>query len=74
MSAITVRRHVISETITLFEDPAAPRVSIGFDPARGVAAERAYIRAFFDLWLRDRDTHLLDGPSAELPELLFMGF
>ena len=40
------------------------------DPAHGEAAERA----FFDLWLRDRDTHLLDGPSAEFPELLFMGF
>jgi hypothetical protein len=35
---------------------------------RAVAAERAYIRAFFDLWLRDRDSHLLDGPSATYPE------
>jgi Platelet-activating factor acetylhydrolase, isoform II len=35
---------------------------------RAVAAERAYIRAFFDLWLRDRDSHLLDGPSVTYPE------
>jgi hypothetical protein len=35
---------------------------------RAVAAERAYIRAFFDLWLRDRDSRLLDGPSATYPE------
>jgi Platelet-activating factor acetylhydrolase, isoform II len=38
------------------------------DPHRAIAAERAYIRAFFDLWLRDRDCHLLDGPSATYPE------
>jgi hypothetical protein len=38
------------------------------DPHRAIAAERAYIRAFFDLWLRDRDSHLLDGPSATYPE------
>jgi hypothetical protein len=38
---------------------------------RAVAAERAYIRAFFDRWLRGRDSHLLDGPSAEYPEARF---
>ena len=31
VSAITVRRHVISETIALLENPAAPRVSVGLD-------------------------------------------
>jgi hypothetical protein len=40
-------------------------------PGRAVAAERAYIRAFFDLWLRDHDSHLLEGPSAEYPEARF---
>jgi dienelactone hydrolase len=38
------------------------------DPNRAIAAERAYIGAFFDLWLRNSDNHLLDGPSAEFPE------
>jgi hypothetical protein len=41
------------------------------DPVRSVATQRAYIAAFFDLWLRARDNRLLDGPSAEYPEALF---
>jgi hypothetical protein len=41
------------------------------DPVRSVAAQRAYIGAFFDLWLRGRDNHLLDGPSDRYPEVLF---
>lgn len=41
------------------------------DPERTVTAQRAYIRAFFDLWLRNRGTHLLDGPSAQYPEAKF---
>ncbi|HEX6356391.1 hypothetical protein [Actinophytocola sp.] len=41
------------------------------DPVRSVAAQRAYLGAFFDLWLRGRDNHLLDGPSASYPEVLF---
>ena len=32
-------------------------------PVQAIAAERAYIRAFFDLQLRHRNHHLLDGPS-----------
>jgi hypothetical protein len=49
---------------------AAPWV--GTIPAdRAVTAERAYIRAFFDRCLRGRDSHLLDGPSAEYPEARF---
>jgi dienelactone hydrolase len=41
------------------------------DPNRAIAAERAYIGAFFDLWLRNSNNHLLDGPSAEFPEVKF---
>jgi pimeloyl-ACP methyl ester carboxylesterase len=37
-------------------------------PDRIIAAERAYIGAFFDLWLRGSDSHLLDGPSPDYPE------
>jgi hypothetical protein len=33
------------------------------DPAESVAAQRAYLAAFFDRNLRHRDGHLLDGPS-----------
>jgi len=41
-------------------------------PDRAVAAEEAYISAFFDRWLRGRDTHLLDGPSPDHPEMRFV--
>ncbi|WP_127358586.1 alpha/beta hydrolase family protein [Actinacidiphila soli] len=41
-------------------------------PARALAADRAYLAAFFDRWLRSRDDHgLLDGPSARYPEVRF---
>jgi dienelactone hydrolase len=42
------------------------------DPARAVAAQRAYVTSFFDRWLRDRDDHLLDGPSPCYPEVAFV--
>ncbi|UQA93817.1 alpha/beta hydrolase family protein [Streptomyces halobius] len=42
------------------------------DPGRAVAAERAYVSAFFDRWLRGRDGGLLDGPSARYPEIRFV--
>ena len=38
---------------------------------RAVAIERAYIGAYFDLYLRHRDSHLLTGPSAHYPEVVF---
>lgn len=39
------------------------------DPARSVAAQRAYVSAFFDLHLKGRRTPLFDGPSARFPEV-----
>lgn len=33
--------------------------------------ERAYIRAFFDKYLRNRDNHLLNGPSPRFPDISF---
>ncbi|GCD35741.1 lipase [Streptomyces chrestomyceticus JCM 4735] len=43
-------------------------------PARSVAAQRAYVTAFFDRWLRGRDggSGLLDGPSGRFPEVRFV--
>ncbi|MFH8346936.1 alpha/beta hydrolase family protein [Streptomyces sp. NPDC018045] len=41
-------------------------------PDRSVAAQRAYVTAFFDRWLRGRDSGLLDGPSARFPEVRFV--
>ncbi|GAA1042299.1 lipase [Virgisporangium ochraceum] len=42
------------------------------DPARIVAALRAYLAAFFDLHLRGRAQPLFDGPSTEHPDVSFV--
>ena len=53
--------------------PATFEPVIGtIDPDRSIAAQRAYIASFFDLHLRGRDNHLLDGPSASFPEVEFV--
>jgi Platelet-activating factor acetylhydrolase, isoform II len=43
------------------------------DPAGAVAAERAYIGAFFDLHLRGQASKLLDHPSPDFPDIQFLG-
>ncbi|WP_455410053.1 alpha/beta hydrolase [Streptomyces hiroshimensis] len=40
-------------------------------PARAVRIQQAYPLAFFDLHLRHRRGHLLDGPSRAFPEVAF---
>ncbi|TYK51449.1 alpha/beta hydrolase family protein [Actinomadura decatromicini] len=42
------------------------------DPGRSVAAQRAYLAAFFDLHLRRHDDHLFSGPSPRYPEIEFV--
>lgn len=42
------------------------------DPRRSVAAQRDYIGAFFDLHLKGRDRHLLDGESPRHPNIDFI--
>jgi len=42
------------------------------DPNRVIAAQRAYVTAFFDQHLRRRPQALLDGPSPEHPEVTFV--
>ncbi|MFD7663022.1 alpha/beta hydrolase family protein [Streptomyces sp. NPDC059788] len=54
-----------------------PRKTVGklvgtVAPGRSVAAQRAYVTAFFDRWLRGRDSGLLDGPSDRFPEVRFV--
>ncbi|PSK95386.1 platelet-activating factor acetylhydrolase isoform II [Murinocardiopsis flavida] len=47
--------------------------SIGtVDPERSVAAQRAYITAFFDAYVRGEPRPLLDGPSPEHPDAAFI--
>ncbi|MEW1656882.1 hydrolase [Streptomyces sp. NPDC093707] len=53
--------------------PAALAELVGtVAPRRAVAAERAYVTAFFDRWLRGRDGRLLDGPSGRFPQVRFV--
>jgi dienelactone hydrolase len=42
-------------------------------PSQAVAAERAYIAAFFDLHLRGQQSKLLEGPSPQYPQIEFLG-
>ncbi|MDA2808783.1 alpha/beta hydrolase family protein [Nocardiopsis suaedae] len=56
-------------------DPSGPAwertvdASIGtIGPERSVAAQRAYLTAFFDEYLRGEERPLLDGPSPEHPD------
>lgn len=42
------------------------------DADRAVAAQRAYLGAFFDLHLRHRDGDLLKSPSPRYPEIEFI--
>jgi len=42
------------------------------DGQRSIAVQRAYIQAFFDRHLRNRDGRLLSGPSARYPEMRFL--
>ncbi|WP_306322023.1 MULTISPECIES: hydrolase [unclassified Streptomyces] len=46
---------------------------VGTVPAhRAVAAQRAYVAAFFDRWLRGESGALLDGPSPKYREVAFI--
>ncbi|MFI6603701.1 alpha/beta hydrolase family protein [Nonomuraea sp. NPDC050536] len=54
----------------------AGRISAGLaaaviGPSRVLPAQRAYIRAFFDRHLRGMQAPLLDGPSADYPDVIF---
>ncbi|MFD0401465.1 alpha/beta hydrolase family protein [Kitasatospora sp. NPDC127121] len=40
-------------------------------PDRAVLATRSYVASFLDRWLRGHDDHLLDGPSARFPEMVY---
>ncbi len=42
------------------------------DSARAIQITNAYIRAFFDYYLMEKDTPLLDGPSPDYPEVEFV--
>ncbi|NUP65945.1 MAG: lipase [Nonomuraea sp.] len=54
--------------------PALPKVPVAdfvgtIDPGRSVAAQRAYVAAFFDLHLSRKPTRLFDAPDPRYPEV-----
>jgi dienelactone hydrolase len=52
--------------------PAEVSADLGtISPKTAVTDERAYIEAFFGKYLRNRDNHLLDGPSPRFPDISF---
>jgi predicted dienelactone hydrolase len=60
----------LAPAIGLPPDQVADTVGT-INPTTAVTDERAYIRAFFDKYLRNRDNHLLDGPSPRFPDISF---
>jgi hypothetical protein len=86
-SALTGYRRLVAVTRSTHGDYTDIRTMIGqladagvipqslvigeLEPERAITIERIYISAFFDLWLKNQDNHLLDtvGPSAEHPEV-----
>ncbi|MFJ9841889.1 alpha/beta hydrolase family protein [Kitasatospora sp. NPDC101155] len=60
-----------------FADQDMLREQAGFpsasplSPERGAAITREYVTAFFDKTLKGSDSPLLDGPTADNPEVLF---
>jgi len=52
--------------------PAGNALFGTIDPDRSIKNQRAYLTAFFDTHLRDRDSHLLDRPSPRFPEMQFI--
>lgn len=53
-------------------DSFVTRVIGSVDPTRAVHTEETFVAAFFDRWLRGRDGHVLDGPSARFPDVTFI--
>jgi hypothetical protein len=62
----------VAHSLGLALAPLEPSIGT-VDPDRSVAAQRAYLAAFFHLHLRHQDGHLLDGPSPAYPEIAFVG-
>ena len=60
----------LGATLGLTPDEIAATIGT-IDPNTAVTDERVYIRAFFDKYLRHRDSHLLDGPSPRYPDIQF---
>ena len=66
----TILAQIASAGLTDGTGLAAITAAIGtIDPARSVAAQRAYLTAFFDLHLRGQDSGLFRGTVATHPDV-----
>jgi dienelactone hydrolase len=61
----------IADVFDLPDDTVEPLVGT-IDPNSSIAAQRAYIAAFFDLHLRRGYSRLLDGPTRRHPDIQFI--
>ncbi|MEV4641821.1 hydrolase [Actinoplanes sp. NPDC049548] len=80
--ALTGSTHISFTDLETLMPQAAPALGLtpdrltqaigSLDPHRAIRAQRAYLRAFFDLHLRGLDHHLLDRPSPHCPQVRFL--
>jgi hypothetical protein len=63
--------HASFTDLALLADQLGVDVGDSLSGTRSVEITRAYVRAFFDRHLRGEPQVLLDGPSAEYPEVAF---
>ncbi|MEU3923128.1 hypothetical protein [Streptomyces sp. NPDC029004] len=79
---LTGSRHASFTDLSVLLPQAAPALGISpkqvtavlgtLDGQRAITVERAYLRAFFDLHLRDARPAILTGPCARYPEMRFI--
>ncbi|MEK4007542.1 alpha/beta hydrolase family protein [Paenibacillus sp. FSL H3-0333] len=63
--------HFIHQSFTDIALLSPSLFANGLDPVHTVDISRTYVRSFFDQYLLDEPQALLNGPSAEYPEVTF---
>jgi predicted dienelactone hydrolase len=66
-------QHFNFSDYALYFSPARALGALGsIDGARGLQITRAYVRAFFDTYLKESPSPLLQGPARAYPEMQFL--
>ncbi|WP_339224426.1 lipase [Paenibacillus sp. FSL H8-0332] len=63
--------HFIHQSFTEIALLSPSLFANGLDPVHTVDITRSYVRSFFDQYLKGEPQALLNGPSAEYPEVIF---
>ncbi|MCE6996511.1 alpha/beta hydrolase [Saccharothrix sp. S26] len=66
-------RHASFTDLGLMADQLGVDIGTSIEANRALAITRTYTAAFFDVHLRGASRPLLDGPSADYPEVSFVG-